>query len=120
MPVPEEIRVRLSRWCADQVPDAERSQRQIGYTTSGEQVTLLDRRPPTFPELGAAWISTPVAQLRNDEPGRWSLWRPAATDDPDAWEPDGGGSAEDPLALLTRIEDAIRVSAPPAREPGAD
>jgi hypothetical protein len=103
MPVPEEVRARLSRWCTDSIPDAERAHRQIGYTIHGDEVTIVDRRPPTYPELGAAWTSTPLAQLRRDdpEPGRWSLYRPAG-DGPGSWERTGR-PAEDPVTLLDRV-----------------
>ncbi|MHA6797196.1 DUF3024 domain-containing protein [Pseudonocardia bannensis] len=115
MSVPEEIRVRLSHWCTAHVPDDERALRQIAYTTSGDEVTILDRRPPTFPELGAAWTATPVARLRRDdpEPGLWTLHRPVAENSPDAWERDVAGPADDPLVLLARVEDAVRAAAPP-------
>jgi hypothetical protein len=100
MAVPEEIRTRLSRWCADRVPDTEREQRQIAYTIQGGEVTILDRRPPAYPELGAAWSATPLAQLRQDDPesGMWSLYRPAGERD---WRREFGG--DDPLALLDRV-----------------
>lgn len=106
MAVPEEIRIRLSRWCTACVPDAERAQRQIGYTIQGDEVTIVARRPPTYPELDAAWSSTPLAQLRRSdpEPGLWSLYRPAGPggDGHGSWQREGP-PANDPVALLDRI-----------------
>jgi hypothetical protein len=102
VPVPEEIRHRLSVWCAAAVPEWERAQRQIGYTIQGDAITILDRRPPAYPELGAAWTATPLAQLRVDdpEPGRWSLYRRVG--ESDAWTREGP-PGEDPLVLLERV-----------------
>ena len=113
MSVPEEVRARLARWCGDLVPAGEHQRRRIGYTTAGNNITILDRRPPTYPELGAAWSSTPLAQLRADvpEPGRWSLFLPGQEPE-QRWERQEP-SADDPFALLERIEGAIRSLQPP-------
>jgi hypothetical protein len=97
MAVPEEIRTRLSRWCAARVPDAEREQRQIGYTIHGEEITIFERRPPAYPELGPAWSSTPIARLRRHA-DRWLLDRPVGAGE---WQLDSDGS--DPIELLDRV-----------------
>jgi len=96
MAVPEEIRTRLSRWCATRVPDAEREQRQIAYTIHGDEITIIERRPPAYPELGQAWSATPMARLRRHRDG-WLLDRPIGTGD---WQRDADGS--DPIELLDR------------------
>ena len=103
MAVPESVQTRLSRWCADRIPHAERAQRQIGYTIHGDDVTVVDRRAPTYPELDLEWTSTALAQLRcNDpEPGRWSLYRPGP-DGPGSWLREGSDS-DDPFVLLDRV-----------------
>jgi hypothetical protein len=100
MAVPEEIRTRLSRWCAARVPDGEREQRQISYTSQGDEVTIVDRRPPAYPELQAAWSSTPLAQLRRNtpRPGEWTLLRPVGDG---GWRREAEGT--DPIALLDRM-----------------
>lgn len=97
MTLPEEVRHRLSMWCADRVPDGDRERRQVGYTIQGNEITIHDRRPPTYPELGASWPSVTVARLRHDdpEPGRWTLYRPTGPDD---WERAADGA--DPVTLL--------------------
>ena len=63
----------------------ERDRRQVGYTIQGDDITIHDRRPPTYPELDASWATVPVARLRHGdpEPGRWTLYRPAVAD---GWE----------------------------------
>jgi hypothetical protein len=100
--VPEEIRHRLSQWCTARIPDEERRQRQIGYTTSGDEVTIVDRRAPTYPELRTAWTTTPVARLRAGDPdeGSWTLYRPVGDD---RWR--AVASGRDPLALLDSASD---------------
>jgi hypothetical protein len=94
---PEEIRTRLSRWCASRVPDTERGRRQIGYTIHGDEITILDRRKPAYPELEPAWSATPIARLRRHDDG-WLLDRPVGTN---GWRYDTGGN--DPIALLDQI-----------------
>jgi hypothetical protein len=98
MPVPEEVRHALSRWCAERIPDAERERHRVGYTIQGADVTILDRRAPTYPELGAEWTSTPLARLHLAEDGTWSLLRPHPRD---RWEPEATGP--DPLQQQERV-----------------
>lgn len=102
MAVPEQIRTQLSRWCTTRVPDAEREHRQIAYTIQGGEITIIDRSPPSFPELDPSWSATPVAQLRMDDPerGRWTLYRPAGEE----WA--RATTGEDPLALLDEVSSA--------------
>lgn len=108
MGVPEEIRTRLSDWCADCLSAEEREHRRIAYTTVGDHVTILDRRPPAFPELGAVWSSTPLAQLRNErDSGRWVLYIPTVSEE--RWERQEP-SADDPFVLLDRIRSAVRAA----------
>jgi hypothetical protein len=97
MAVPEEIRTRLSQWCAARVPATERDHRQIAYTIHGDAITILERRPPAYPELGHAWSATPMARLRRGRDG-WQLDRPAGSGD---WRRDATGS--DPIELLERV-----------------
>ena len=100
MTVPEDVRHRLSLWCADRVPEDEREQRQVGYTIQGNEVTIHDRRPPTYPELDASWPGVAVARLRHDDPapGRWTLYLSTGPDD---WERTADG--DDPVTLLDQL-----------------
>jgi hypothetical protein len=95
MTVSDEIRTRLSQWCAARVPDAEREQRQVAYTIQGDEVTIVERRPPAYPELGQAWSAEPLALLRLEDGGTWTLLRPL---EGGGWEPASGGA--DPISLL--------------------
>ncbi|MBW0089745.1 hypothetical protein I4I73_04335 [Pseudonocardia sp. KRD-184] len=94
MELPEEIRHALSRWCAERIPEREREHRRIGYTVHGGEVTISDRRAPVRPELDVEWSTTPLARLRVDDTGHWTLYRPV----------DGGwartSDGADPIALL--------------------
>jgi hypothetical protein len=75
--VPKEYQALFSRWCADRVPGHARASLQIGYSIHDDQVTIVERHPPAFPELTSAWSSTPVAQLRYNDPeqGLWQIYQ---------------------------------------------
>jgi hypothetical protein len=98
MAVPEEIRTRLSEWCATRVPDSARGQRQVAYTIHGDQVTILERTPPAYPELGPAWSATPVVRLQRRRENDWVLERPVGEDE---WRRESSGP--DPIALLDQV-----------------
>lgn len=98
MPVPEDVRHALSRWCADRLPEPERARRRIGYTVHGAEVVITDRRAPAYPELDASWSSTPLARLRRRDDGTWALQRPAPGG---AWA--DAGSGPDPVGLLDAV-----------------
>ncbi len=100
MPVPEEIRHRLSQWCAARVPATDRDHRQVGYTIQGDEIIVHDRRAPTYPELDASWPSVAVARLHSDDPelGRWTLYRPVGDR---GWQRAADG--DDPVTLLDVI-----------------
>lgn len=93
--------------------EPEREHRRIGYTTAGSTVTILDRRPPTFPELGAAWSSRSLARLRADdpEPGAWTLYVPADPATGQRWQRQDPPAA-DPFVLLERVSAGIRAAGP--------
>ncbi len=103
MAVPKSYQALFSRWCADRVPATARAGRQIGYSIHGDQVTIVERRPPQFPELNSAWSSTRVAQLRHNDPenGLWRIYRP--TDD--GWRRYDHAPAARPEPLLAEIAD---------------
>lgn len=89
----------LSRWCAERVPATARHARQVAYTIHEGVVTIVDRRPPTFPELTSAWTRTPIAQLRLDAEGRWRAYRRAG----ERWEPYTPAAATSLEALLAEL-----------------
>ncbi len=76
MPVPEQARREIARWCHDRVPAHRRDERRVDYQVLQETVTIVERRPPEMPELKPAWSSRKVAQLRYDHPvdGQWVLF----------------------------------------------
>ncbi|MGE3287812.1 MAG: hypothetical protein AB7J32_17195 [Pseudonocardia sp.] len=99
MSVPEEFPQRLASWCREAVPAAERAHRRLGWAIHDDEVRITDRRAPEYPELAAAWTSTPVARLRYRDPGPglWTLYRPGP--EPERWERFGAPGG-DPFALL--------------------
>lgn len=102
MVLPEEARRRLSQWCADRVPRAERPRRQVGYSVRGAEVTVTERRAPLYPELGTAWTSQPLARLRLEDPasGRWAAYLPDGDDG--EWRRTREQTG-DPIALLDQV-----------------
>jgi len=96
----------VTDWCAECLPAEERPRRRIAFTSVGDTLTILDRRPPRFPELGAVWSSIPLARLRAEGDG-WVLFLP--TVDGARWERQEPAAA-DPLDLLARIETAVRAA----------
>lgn len=75
--MPDDHRAIVRRWCAAQVPDAQRDAVQVSYSERAGRITLTQRRAPVFPELATEWSSSPIAQLRFD-PGteQWTLLWP--------------------------------------------
>jgi hypothetical protein len=106
MAVPEEIRARVTEWCAACLPPDAKDRRRIAFTSVGDTVTVLDRRPPAVPELGAVWSSTPLARLRREH-DVWTLYLPTTAGD--RWERQEP-TATDPLPLLETITDAVRAA----------
>lgn len=103
MPLPAETRQqlahRLTQWCAARVPGTDRERHQIGYVIQGDDITIVDRRAPLYPELDRAWSAQPLLRLRPDDTttGRWVVyaWDPARR----AWVR-SGAVGDDPVALL--------------------
>lgn len=104
MPILKEYQVLFSRWCADRVPGHARANLQIGYSIHGDLVTFVERRPPRFPELNSAWTSSPIAQLRYNDPeqGLWQIYRPVG----DGWKRYDHPPANTPEPLLAEIVDS--------------
>lgn len=93
MAVPDEARAAIARWCATRVPDAERGRWRLTWTVQGDVVTLVQRHAPAL--AGERWPSTPLARLRHDPGGHWTLHRPGPGG---TWRPTTTGP--DPVALL--------------------
>jgi DUF3024 family protein len=70
----KEYQALFSRWCAQRVPQHARDRWQVGYRIHGDEVTIVERHPPCYPELESAWSTTRVAQLRHNDPDK-GLWR---------------------------------------------
>lgn len=81
MSAPKDFQAVLSRWCAQRVPEQARDTRQIGYSMHGDRITIVERRPPTYPELHLAWSRTRITQLRYNDPekGLWQIYVPAGS-----------------------------------------
>ncbi|MFI4991550.1 MAG: DUF3024 domain-containing protein [Solirubrobacterales bacterium] len=85
-------------FCESRVPEEHRDELRLECSHRGNSITIVERRPPWNPEIGAAWTSMKVAQLRYDKAaGQWLLY---CSDSGERWWPydDVGPSASvDPL-----------------------
>lgn len=79
---------RVSRWCADRVPERVRDRIRVECDVGSRHLTIVERRPPSRPDVGAEWTRFPIARLRYTiARGQWSLyWR----DRNERWHAYGG------------------------------
>lgn len=64
---------KLRRFCRLRVPAAVADRVRIDATTRGKNVSIHERRPPWDGSPGE-WTSTPIAQLRYEGDGLWTLY----------------------------------------------
>lgn len=102
--MPKEYQPLLSRWCAERVPAQTRGSLQVAYTIHGDEITIVQRRPPAYPELNSEWSSTPIARLRYNAPekGLWRIYLPTDGDEP-GWKRYDHPPASTPEPLLDEI-----------------
>jgi hypothetical protein len=66
----------VTRFCAERTPADLRDQLRLEYWARGSSITIVERRAPWNPSFGTDWTTSPIAQLRRDARGAWSLhWR---------------------------------------------
>lgn len=99
---PEPALNRIAAWCEQRVPTHLRDQVRVELRSRGTAVTIIERRPPWSPDAGAGWSVQPIAQLRYEPDGHWTLhW----VDGMDRWHAvDAVPPAADPAELLTVID----------------
>ena len=69
----------------------------------GNEITIVERRPPWNPDLGSEWTTSEVARLRYDPSARtWTLRCPTSSGRRHDYE--GLGPARDFGAVLAEIE----------------
>jgi len=63
---------KLRRFCERRVPEQARGQVRLEVSVKGKRVSIHERRVP-FLGVGE-WTSMPIAQLRYDGSGLWTLY----------------------------------------------
>lgn len=64
---------KIRRFCRTRVPAAMADKVRIEATTRGKTVSVHERRPPWDGSPGE-WTATPIAQLRYEGDGLWTLY----------------------------------------------
>lgn len=103
MPAAPELAIRtIADWCEARVPVAQRDRVRVELRSRGQTVTIIERRPPYSAGAGQNWSVQPIAQLRYDLTGYWTLhW----VDNTDRWHPlETAAPAADPADLLMVID----------------
>ncbi len=103
MPAAPEPAIRkIADWCEARVPAHLKDQMRVELRSRGPAITIIERRPPWSPDAGPHWSVQPIAQLRYDPLGQWTLhW----VDGSDRWHAvDQVPPAADPAELLTVID----------------
>jgi len=68
---------RARRWCEGRVPLRFRDQVRVELKVHGQALTVVERRPPWPPRVGAEWSRAPVARFFYDAAARrWTLFWP--------------------------------------------
>ena len=71
--LPEHDVEKIRRFCAERIPVALKSEVRLEVSVRGRRVSIHERRPVM---LGAPvkWTKMPIAQLRYEDDGTWSLY----------------------------------------------
>jgi hypothetical protein len=64
---------RIKRFCAARVPSELTDKIRIETTVRGQNVTLFECRPP-WDGMPGEWTRMPIAQLRYEGEGKWTLY----------------------------------------------
>jgi hypothetical protein len=70
--IPQDASRLVQLFCEKRIPPSDAISLEVG--TRGNQITIVERRPPWRPEAGPEWSSLPVAKLVWDPNAElWSL-----------------------------------------------
>ena len=64
---------KVKRFCRQRVPDSLADEVRLEVSTRGKNVSIHERRPPWRGGPGE-WTSMPIAQLRYEGDGTWTLY----------------------------------------------
>jgi hypothetical protein len=92
----------VALFCENNIPEHARDEIRLEHATRGNNIAIVERRPPWGELVGPEWSRTNVAQLRYDE--RLQTWTLYAADRNDRWFLyDNVGRAPDVGPLLADI-----------------
>ena len=64
---------KLRRFCRERIPDSVKDEVRLEVTVKGKRVSVHERRPPWQGGPGE-WTSMPIAQVRYEGDGTWTLY----------------------------------------------
>jgi LPS sulfotransferase NodH len=64
---------KLRRFCRERIPDSAQDEVRLEVTVEGKRVSVHERRAPWQGGPGQ-WTSMPIAQLRYEGDGAWTLY----------------------------------------------
>lgn len=73
MPLPDLDVEKIRRFCAERVPKRVRDEVRLTVKVQGRRVSIHEERP-VFKGAPGEWTSMPIAQLRYEGDGLWSLY----------------------------------------------
>lgn len=72
--VPEADLAQVRQWAGARIPVEMADQARLDVEVHGPTITIVERRPPSQPQLGPEWSRQRIAQLRYDpDSSRWTL-----------------------------------------------
>lgn len=70
----------VEAYCARRISPEMRDRMRLEVAIRGSQITIVERRPPWREDYGPEWSSMPIARMRNNDDGTWTLRRPDSND----------------------------------------
>jgi hypothetical protein len=64
---------KVKRWCRERVPDRAKDEVRLEVTTRGKSISIHERRP-VWKGAPGEWTSMPIAQIRYEGDGAWTLY----------------------------------------------
>ena len=64
---------KVKRWCATRIPDRVKDEIRLEVTTRGKSVSIHECRP-IWKGAPGEWSRMPIAQLRYEGVGTWTLY----------------------------------------------
>jgi DUF3024 family protein len=107
VPIPEAVKSEALRtveaFCEERVPADLSDELRLECSQRGNDITIVERRPPWRPDIGPEWTTSSVARLRyHPDSRKWSLRAPLSNG---RWfDYEGGDHYADIRVLLAMID----------------